>query len=184
MAFAGIAVIPFKKQKATYLSHQKFMANSSQSSSALAFPSANGTIYAEIIIPLALPKNFTWAIPPQMVESVQVGIRVEVVLGKHKNTQELSRRFLGKLLRDLYQKTILNILDKEPLIHPQQHQLWEWMSGYYMCTEGEVMQAALPANLKLSSESILIWNDDQDESFLDLDDEEYLVAEALELKKN
>lgn len=45
------------------------------------------------------------------------------------------------------------------------------------------MQAALPANLKLSSESILIWNEDRSMNFSDLSDNEYLVAEALELKK-
>lgn len=52
-----------------------------------------------------------------------------------------------------------------------------------MCSEGEVMQAAIPSNLKLSSESILIWNEEYGIDFTGLNDEEYLVAEALELKK-
>jgi len=45
------------------------------------------------------------------------------------------------------------------------------------------MQAAIPSNLKLSSESILIWNEEYGIDFTGLNDEEYLVAEALELKK-
>jgi len=57
------------------------------------------------------------------------------------------------------------------------------MSDYYMCTEGEIMQAALPANFKLSSETILTWNDEYGEDFTALDGEEYLVAEALLIKK-
>ncbi|MDQ6762859.1 MAG: primosomal protein N', partial [Bacteroidota bacterium] len=58
-----------------------------------------------------------------------------------------------------------------------------WISEYYMCTEGEVMSAALPTHLKLSSEAILIYNDEYGEDFSDLDNEEYLVAEALLIKK-
>ena len=62
-------------------------------------------------------------------------------------------------------------------------EIWEWMADYYMCSEGEVMQAALPSHLKLSSESILAYNEEYGEDFSDLNDEEYLVAEALLLKK-
>ncbi|MFX7752003.1 hypothetical protein ABTK01_20335, partial [Acinetobacter baumannii] len=76
-----------------------------------------------------------------------------------------------------------NILDTEPIIQPTQLTLWEWMANYYMCSEGEIMQAAIPANLKLSSESILQWNEERDTDFSDLSDKEYIVAEALELKK-
>eukprot|EP01136_Pigoraptor_vietnamica_P033165 Opistho-1_new@95777 len=57
------------------------------------------------------------------------------------------------------------------------------MAHYYMCSEGEVMQAAIPANLKLSSESILVWNEERSYDFSDLSDAEFLVAEALEIKK-
>src|SRR5690606_25203703 len=53
----------------------------------------------------------------------------------------------------------------------------------YMCSEGEVMAAALPAHLKLSSEAILIYNDEYGDDFLELDDNEYLLAEALLIKK-
>jgi primosomal protein N' (replication factor Y) len=52
-----------------------------------------------------------------------------------------------------------------------------------MCSEGEVMSAALPTNFKLSSETILIFNEDAGEDFTHLNDEEFLVAEALLLKK-
>jgi primosomal protein N' (replication factor Y) len=54
---------------------------------------------------------------------------------------------------------------------------------YYMCSQGEVMQAALPSHLKLSSETNLTYNEDYGEDFSDLDNEEFLVAEALLIKK-
>ena len=53
-------------------------------------------------------------------------------------------------------KEILNVLDAEPVVFEQQLKFWEWMASYYMCSEGEVMAAALPAHFKLSSETILV----------------------------
>src|SRR5690606_28322189 len=48
---------------------------------------------------------------------------------------------------------------------------------------GEIMAAALPAHFKLSSETILIFNDEFGDDFTTLDHDEYLVAEALLIKK-
>jgi primosomal protein N' (replication factor Y) len=52
-----------------------------------------------------------------------------------------------------------------------------------MCSEGEVMAAALPAHFKLSSETILLYNEEFGDDFSSLDNEEYLIAEALLIKK-
>jgi hypothetical protein len=41
-------------------------------------------LFAEIIIPLALPKNYTWAIPARFQAIVSPGIRVVVLLGRNK----------------------------------------------------------------------------------------------------
>ena len=140
-------------------------------------------MFVEVIIPLALPKNYTWAIPQHLEAAVKPGVRVEVVFGKNKRYAGIVKTILADKPGTFQPKNILNVLDDEPLLHPEQLQLWEWMAGYYMCTEGEIMQAAIPANLKLSSESILVWNEERSLDFSDLSDAEYLVAEALELKK-
>ena len=75
------------------------------------------------------------------------------------------------------------MLDVEPVVFDQQLKLWEWMASYYMCSEGEVMAAALPAHFKLSSETIVVFNDEFGDDFSTLDHDEYLVGEALLLKK-
>ncbi len=140
-------------------------------------------VYAEIIIPLALPLNYTWAIPKAFQEKVQPGIRVEVMLGKSKKYAGIIKKIHHNKPEAFEPRDIINILDHEPIIHQEQLVFWEWMANYYMCTEGEIMQAAIPANLKLSSESILVWNEERNLNFSDLTDSEYIVAEALELKK-
>ncbi len=147
-------------------------------------PSGDGgdSAYAEIIIPLALPVNYTWAIPSQFANVVKPGIRVEVQL-KNKRYAGIIKKIITQKPEAFEPKPILNILDDEPQLHQQQLQLWEWVADYYMCSEGEAMQAAMPANLKLSSETILVWNEEHNEDFSDLNDREYIVAEALNIKK-
>ncbi len=145
--------------------------------------SPGNDLYAEVIIPLALPKNYTWTIPPHLQHAAQPGVRVEVVLGKNKKYAGIIKQVFAEKPAAFNPKPILNVLDNEPLLYPTQLQFWSWLAGYYLCSEGEVMQAAVPANLKLSSETILIWNEEHDEDFSGLDDEEFLVAEALHIKK-
>ena len=140
-------------------------------------------MFVEVIIPLALPKNYTWAVPTHLQHAVQPGIRVEVVLGKNKRYAGIIKKILTAKPEAFEPKDILNVLDNEPLLYPEQLQLWQWIAQYYMCSEGEVMQAAIPSNLKLSSESILIWNEERGYDFSDLGDAEYIVAEALDIKK-
>lgn len=138
-------------------------------------------MFAEVIIPLALPKNYTWHIPDQMLDKIAVGCRVEVNLGKNKKYAGIVKQIHNQK-PSFEVKEIINILDQEPVIQPYQLQMWAWMAAYYMCTEGDVMAAALPAHFKLSSETILIYNEEYGDDFSQLDNEEYLVAEALLIK--
>lgn len=139
-------------------------------------------MFAEIIIPLALPKNYTWHIPDEMLDSVTVGCRVEVNLGKSKRYAGIVKRIHNQEPQSFEAKEVLNVLDPEPVIQSYQLELWQWMARYYMCSEGEVMAAALPSHFKLSSETILIYNEEFGEDLSSLDNEEYLVAEALQVK--
>jgi primosomal protein N' (replication factor Y) len=118
-----------------------------------------------------------------MEEALQCGCRVEVNLGKNKKYAGIVKRIHQEKPEFFEPKEILNLLDTEPVIYEQQLQLWEWMATYYMCSEGEVMAAALPAHFKLSSETILVFNEEYGDDFSALDHDEYLVAEALLIKK-
>lgn len=140
-------------------------------------------LFAEIIIPLALPKNYTWRIPPHFQGKVVPGCRVEVVLGKNKKYAGIIKRLHQSKPAAFEPKDILNVLDAEPIVFERQMKLWEWIARYYMCSEGEVMAAALPAHFKLSSETILIFNGEYGDDFASLDDNEYIIAEALHIKK-
>ena len=140
-------------------------------------------MYAEIIIPLALPKNYTWLIPSNILDEIRPGCRVEVNLGKNKKYAGIVKAVHDQKPDFFEPKEILNVLDTEPVVFDKQLQLWEWMASYYMCSEGEVMSAALPSHFKLSSETIVVFNEEYGDDFSALDHDEYLVAEALLIKK-
>lgn len=140
-------------------------------------------MFAEIIIPLALPTNYTWSVPKSMQEQVKVGCRVEVVLGKNKKYAGVIKRLHHAKPGVFETKDILNLLDVEPIVFQEQLKLWEWIGNYYMCSEGEVMAAALPAHFKLSSETILVFNEEAGDDFSTLDHDEYILAQALLMKK-
>lgn len=139
-------------------------------------------LWAEVILPLAVPKTYTYSVPSHLQDRVVKGCRAEVVFGKNKKYAGIIKSVTKE--RPPYEtKEIVNVIDDEPVIFEQQLQLWHWMSEYYMCSEGEVMAAALPTHLKLSSETTILFNEEYGDDFSALDEQEYLVAEGLLLKR-
>ncbi|WP_431217056.1 DEAD/DEAH box helicase [Puia sp. P3] len=139
-------------------------------------------MYADVIIPLALPRNYTRSVPEKWMGQVREGCRVEVEL-RNKKYAGIVRRLHDEKPAAFEPKPIGNLLDNEPILHPAQLKLWEWIAGYYLCSEGEVMAAALPAHFKLNSETILVFNEETGDDFTHLDNDEFVVAEALHIKK-
>tara|TARA_Y100000310_G_C20691237_1_gene822371 strand:- start:2066 stop:4426 length:2361 start_codon:yes stop_codon:yes gene_type:complete len=76
-------------------------------------------------------------------------------------------------------KDIMDLVDQTPIITTTQLEFFDWISRYYMCTIGEVMNAALPAGLKISSESYLSINPEIDLDDLDLSEKEEVVIRHL-----
>jgi primosomal protein N' (replication factor Y) len=140
------------------------------------------SMYAEVIIPLALPRNYTWSVPETIRSAIKTGCRVEVGL-KNKKYAGIVVQLHHDKPEGFEPKEIFNLLDTEPILHEVQLRFWKWMAHYYMCTEGEVMAAALPAHFKLSSETILVLDPSFGSDFSELDHDEYLVAEALQIKQ-
>ena len=110
--------------------------------------------FVDVLLPLHLPGTYTYRVPQELNGQVKVGARVVVQFGA-KNA-----RMYSALVRRIHQeaphwrsKYILGVLDEEPIVTERQMEFWEWMARYYMCCPGDVMACALPAGLKLASES-------------------------------
>ncbi len=141
--------------------------------------------FAEIILPTRLPRpTFTYQIPPELAEKIQVGMRAEVNFGKNKLYSGIVAQLHDRKPDDILRvKSINGLLDDAPVVTLAQLKLWAWIADYYCCTLGEVMAAALPAHLKLSSETTLVLNELYGEDFSELTDDEYLIGEALLIQK-
>ncbi|WP_316737633.1 primosomal protein N' [Pedobacter aquatilis] len=136
------------------------------------------TLFVEVILPLSLAKNYTYRIPFDLNNQVEIGKRVVVQFGKHRIYTALISNITTTPPTVYEAKYIIDIVDADPVVTPFQLKFWKWMTDYYMCNEGDVMAAALPASLKLASETILILRDDYDEA-TSITDKEYIIISAL-----
>lgn len=111
--------------------------------------------FVDVLVPLALPKLLTYAVGEEP-ELVLPGMRVVVQVGARKRYTGVVWRKHEHAPTSYVARPIESVIDQHPVVTSDQMALWEWMAEYYMCTLGEVMSAALPAGLKLSSQSRLI----------------------------
>ncbi len=104
--------------------------------------------FAEVLLPLPVQSLFTYRIPPALQKQVIPGVRVIVPFGEKRSFTGLVRRLAGQPPQDFAPKDIEQVLDPSPLVGETHFRFWEWMASYYLCSPGEVMNAALPAGLK------------------------------------
>jgi primosomal protein N' (replication factor Y) (superfamily II helicase) len=142
----------------------------------------SGNNFADIILPVPIPKMFTYKIPSLLKPQVQIGQRVIVQFGKKKILTGIIGKVHNKPPQAYDAKPILDILDDRPSVNPLQIRFWVWMAEYYFCHIGEVMHAAVPTGLRLSSESKIQLNPNfnPETSKYPLDVREEKILEALE----
>ena len=136
--------------------------------------------FIEVILPLALPKTFTYEVSEAEFLFLKKGMRVAVPFGKNKIYTALVVD-LHKNPPILYQaKEIHQILDEIPIVTEIQIQHWFWISTYYMCNIGDVYRGAMPSLLLLESETIISQKKDISIDEQSLTDDEFLIFEALQ----
>ncbi|HTM66022.1 MAG TPA: primosomal protein N' [Flavipsychrobacter sp.] len=140
--------------------------------------------FADVILPLNLPQVLTYGVPHNLQGSLKAGMRVEVSLGRNKQYAGVVERLHNEKPEAYQVKPVKSIVDDEPVVNEKQLQFWRWIAHYYMAAPGEIMQAALPAHLKLMGETKLIWNGGSpDAGNINWSDDAFIAAEALELKQ-
>lgn len=136
--------------------------------------------FCEVILPLPVHGTFTYSMASHQ-EAVQVGSRVIVPFGKKKIYTGIVKE-LHNRKPEYASKELLDVLDKTPVVNDLQLLFFEWIASYYMCALGDVINAALPAALKLSSESFVSINPEVALEELDLEDREWALLQALKAK--
>lgn len=140
--------------------------------------------YIDVVLPLAIKQYYTYALPEHIPHTALApGMRVVVQFGKGgKMYSALIRNIHTKKPEAYTPKAIDDVLDDKPIVTQAQFALWEWMSAYYLCTVGEVMLAALPAALRLASETQVVKNPSFTFTADSVSEQEFLILEALEIQ--
>jgi primosomal protein N' (replication factor Y) (superfamily II helicase) len=142
-------------------------------------PEGIETFFADVILPLPLPRLYTYRVPRSLNSSILPGARVIVQFGKKKILTAVVAAIHQNPPQVYEAKYILELLDEEPMVNSHQLKLFQWMAEYYMCTLGEVLNASLPAGLKLSSQSKIQLNPDFKDDKIEFSEKENFLIEAL-----
>ncbi|MBE9466363.1 primosomal protein N' [Dyadobacter subterraneus] len=135
------------------------------------------TLFADLILPVPVPRLFTYRVPRTMAEMIKVGARVIVQFGKNRVITAVVANIHSNPPAQYQAKYILELLDDEPIITTKQLELFNWVSEYYLCNIGEVLNVALPAGLKITSQSRIQHNPEFDYEELLTDQERFILDE-------
>ncbi len=135
-----------------------------------------------MLLPVPIDRLFTYRVPMALNDRIRRGQRAIVPFGTKKVLTGVVTHIHEQPPRDYEAKYVLDVLDDHEIIYSPQFDLYLWMAAYYMCAPGEVLQAALPSGLKLSSESMIQLHPafDIDHPAFDFSEKEWLLLEQLQ----
>jgi primosomal protein N' (replication factor Y) len=142
------------------------------------------TLFADVILPVPIRKEFTYRIPYELNNQVIAGCRVIVPFGKAKLLTGIVTSVHENIPTEYQARYIEHTLDEHPIITGHQYKFWQWISNYYMAPIGDVMNAALPANFKLASETKVVLHPDLVYNIKYFTEREQEIIEALEIRES
>lgn len=145
------------------------------------------TFFTDVIVPLGVPNKYTYRVPAELNESVEVGKRVLVQFGKTRIYTGIIYAIHAQPPKGYEAKYIEAVLDDKPVVTSLQLKFWDWLSFYYCANPGDVMNAALPSGLKLSSTSRVQLNNEFNFEEIDhnfFSEREHAILDALHTGDN
>ena len=127
---------------------------------------AGAGLYVQVALDLPVLREFTYAVPEAMWDRVAPGARVAVPFGRGRAGAGGGARKRGGArgggrevgvvvglateseLPAARLRTILDVLDEEPVVGEELLELTRWIADEYACSWGEALAAVLPAPLK------------------------------------
>ena len=136
--------------------------------------------FVDVILPLPLPKSYTYAISGEEFDNVKPGFRVLVPFGKRKWYTAIVVKKHNFEPQTYEAKKILFVFEERPLLLEKQLLFWKWMSSYYLCSMGSILKAALPSTLLLESESEIFISESPPNKDYELTNEQKAICKAIE----
>lgn len=111
----------------------------------------NPSRFVEVLLPLPIQGSFTYSVPEEWQNKVVEGQRVIVPFGSRKQYTGIITR-VEATGTSAGIRPVIALLDETSILDSVQLAHWEWMAGYYFCSTGEVLRAALPSSMKPDEE--------------------------------
>lgn len=109
-------------------------------------------MYADIILPLSLDEIYTYAVPGEISKKLRKGMAVSVPFGKKNSYTGIVNRIHENKPGIAKIREITGLPDTGLFIPDELLELWQWVSEYYYCSPGDVMNAAIPSALLAGNE--------------------------------
>jgi primosomal protein N' (replication factor Y) (superfamily II helicase) len=116
------------------------------------------TYFVQLILPVPVPKLFTYRVPYELNNIIVEGQRVVVPFGQRNVLTGVIKKISQTPPTDFQARLLLDILEEIPAFNPQMLRFLDWIGSYYMANPGDVLNVALPSGLKVSSESFVQLN--------------------------
>jgi len=137
------------------------------------------TLFVDVIVPLSVPERYTYRVPYEFNDEVALGKRAIVQFGKKRLYTAIICEIRTEANPKYEAKYLDLIIDEDPILPSTLIPFWTWMASYYMCNPGDVMNAALPSNLKFSSQTVLLADQEADVFSIELSQEELKVYQLI-----
>jgi primosomal protein N' (replication factor Y) len=106
--------------------------------------------YCNVALPVPLRMTFTYAVPAELRNQVQIGCRVLVPF-RQKSLVGVVVELTAGAPTETKIREIAKVLDLVPALTPKLVELGQWIAGYYLAPIGEVFRGMLPPLTDLST---------------------------------
>jgi len=100
-------------------------------------------LYADIALSVPSAGSFQYSVPEHLTEKIGLGVRVFVKMRSRRMAGTVIGLSASKIVEEV--KAIDSIVDERPVLDENMLELTRWMSEYYLCSQGQAVEAALPA---------------------------------------
>jgi len=103
-------------------------------------------MFVKVALSIPYSTPFDYLVPESLISRISIGLRVMVPFGSRKMVGAIVEIADQSLIEKL--KPILSLVDQKPVYSTTMLEFTKWISSYYLCSWGEVLDAALPTALK------------------------------------
>ncbi len=107
-------------------------------------------MFAQLVFPLPFNKSFTYSVPYDLEENVQVGVRAVAPFGKRILTGFVVGLSETTTISEEI-KDIQDVIDDNPIYDDKSLKFYEWLANYYLCSLGEALKLSVPYGTEIQS---------------------------------